>query len=83
MYSRHMEDGERYFYFQVGEPTGDEPAQLISMNGKLVPDNGELSRVRKFPTMRAANNFYAMMEGRYGVDTRHLRSPARDDVSQR
>jgi hypothetical protein len=53
------------------------------MNGKLVPDNGELSRVRKFPTMRAANNFYAMMEGRYGVDTLHLRSPARDDVSQR
>ena len=33
--------------------------------------------------MRAANNFYAMMEGRYGVDTLHLRSPARDDVSQR
>jgi hypothetical protein len=70
-----MDDGERFYYFQVGEPGDDEPAQLISMDGKLVPDDGDLSRVRKFPTARAATNFYMMMEGRYGLDQLRLRSP--------
>jgi hypothetical protein len=73
MYDGVMKD-EYFYYFQVGEPADDEPPQLISMNGKLVPENGDLSEVRKFPTVRAATNFYMMMEGRYGSDKLRLRS---------
>jgi hypothetical protein len=69
-----MEDGEGFYYFQVGDAIDGRRDDLIAMDGKLVEDNEDLSRVRKFATMRAAKQFYAMMEGRYGGQRLLLRS---------
>jgi len=72
-----MDDAERFYYFQVGEPPDDEPADLIAMDGKLVPDNDDASRVRKFATVRAANEFHSMMDGRYAGRPLRLLSTAK------
>jgi len=72
-----MDNAERFYYFQVGEPADDEPADLIAMDGKLVPDDDDVSSVRKFATMRAANEFYSMMDGRYAGRPLRLLSTAK------
>jgi hypothetical protein len=68
-----MHDEDRFYYFQVGDPVDGQPADCIGMDGKLVRGEDNLTQVRKFSTMRAANQFYVLLDGRYGVQGLKLR----------
>ena len=56
-----------FYYFVVGQSVDNEAADLIGKDGKLVPNEGDFTLVRKFRTLRSARNFYHMMHGCYGV----------------
>src|SRR3954466_3773717 len=69
-------DAVRY-YFEVGNPVDRSKMVLVGRDGRLVSGDGDLSLIRKFGTIRAANQFYDMMNGRYGGRPLFLRSTIR------
>jgi hypothetical protein len=67
-----------YYYFQVGGTVGDERSAFIATDGTLVRPETGLAHVRKFATLRAANKFFLMMNGRYAGQRLYLRTGYRE-----
>ena len=69
-------DSVRY-YFEVGNPVDRSKMVFVGRDGRLVSGDSDLSLIRTFGTMRAANQFFDMMNGRYGGRPLFLRSTIR------
>ena len=65
------------YYFEVGNPVDRSKMVFVGRDGRLVSGDGDLSLIRTFGTMRAANQFFDMMNGRYGGRPLFLRSTIR------
>jgi hypothetical protein len=64
-------------YFEVGNPVERSAGHFVGRDGRLVSGDSDLSRIRTFPTLRAANQFFDMMNGRYCGRPLYLRSNVR------
>jgi hypothetical protein len=62
------------YFFQVGDAKADERAAFISPNGRLLYGCAKRLAVRTFPTLRAANEFFKLMAGRYAGQELRLRA---------
>ena len=65
------------YYFEVGNCLDGDKGQFVGVDGKSVAGDHDLSRIRTFQTLRAANQFSGMLNGRYGGRPLHLRSNVR------
>jgi len=65
------------YYFEVGNPVDRSKMVFVGRDGRLVSGDSDLSLIRTFGTMRAANQFFDMMNGRYGGRPLFLRSTIR------
>ena len=62
------------YFFQVGDAKEDKRAAFIARNGRLLYGWPKQSAVRTFPTLRAANEFFTQMDGRYAGQQLRLRA---------
>ena len=58
-----MCEGEPVFYFEVGDSS---PRLFVGTSGKLVTLEDGTGALRKFVSLKAANDFFELMNGRYG-----------------
>jgi hypothetical protein len=65
------------YYFEVGNPVDRSKMVFVGRDGRLISGDTDLSLIRTFRTMRAANQFFDMMDGRYGGRPLFLRSTIR------
>ena len=54
------------YYFEVGTSVDRTNGHFVGSDGRPVSSDRDLSRIRTFETLRAANQFFDMMNGRYG-----------------
>jgi|GEM_PF-1099294 hypothetical protein len=72
--SMRVRDRVSAYFFQVGDAKADERAAFIGANGRLLYGSARRSAVRTFPTLRAANEFFKLMGGRYAGEELRLRA---------
>ena len=72
--SMRVRDRVSAYFFQVGDAKADERAAFIGANGRLLYGSARRSAVRTFPTLRAANEFFTQMDGRYAGQQLRLRA---------
>ena len=65
------------YYFEVDNPVDGNDRHFVGRDGRLVLGDSDLSRIRTFATHRAANQFFDLMNGRYGGRPLYLRSNIR------
>ena len=65
------------YYFEVDNPVDGNDRHFVGRDGRLVLGDRELSRIRTFATQRAANQFFDLMNGRYGGRPLYQRSNIR------
>jgi hypothetical protein len=65
------------YYFEVGTSVDRTNGHFVGNDGTLVSSDSDLTRIRTFGTLRAADQFFDMMNGRYGGRPLHLRSNIR------
>ena len=62
------------YFFQVGDTKVDARAAFVAANGRLLYGCAKRLAVRTFPTLRAANEFFKLMDGRYAGQELRLRA---------
>jgi len=62
------------YFFQVGDTKVDARAAFVAANGRLLYGCAKRLAVRTFPTLRAANEFFKLMGGRYAGRELRLRA---------
>ena len=62
------------YFFQVGDAKVNQRAAFVAANGRLLYGCAKRLAVRTFPTLRAANEFFKLMGGRYAGEELRLRA---------
>src|SRR6476646_1344205 len=62
------------YFFQVGDAKVNQRAAFVAANGRLLYGCAKRLAVRTFPTLRAANEFFKLMDGRYAGQELRLRA---------
>jgi hypothetical protein len=62
------------YFFQVGDAKVNERAAFVAANGRVLYGCAKRLAVRTFPTLRAANEFFKLMGGRYAGQELRLRA---------